>query len=68
MKKECRVIEFNNEENYSKEFLKLPKKLYSKKELMQNEDEEKQIIENRHILSKYFKIHKFLVIDEKEKA
>lgn len=68
MEKEYKVIEFEDEEQYINEFLKLPKRIYSKKELMQKENEEREILENRHILSKYFKIHKFLVIDEKEKA
>ena len=50
-----RVIKFDNQEKYKKAFLDLPKKLYSKKEIMQNEEEEKQILEEKHLLSKYFK-------------
>lgn len=68
MGKNYQVIKFDDEEKYINEFLKLPKKLYTKKELMQREEEEREILENRHILSKYFKIYKFLVIDENEKA
>lgn len=63
-----RVIKFDNQEKYKKAFLDLPKKLYSKKEIMQNEEEEKQILEEKHILSKYFKIHKFLVINQNEET
>ena len=36
-----KVIEFENEEKYINEFLKLPKRLYSKREIMQDEKEEK---------------------------
>lgn len=68
MGKDYRVIKFDDEEKYINEFLKLPKKLYSKKELMQKEEEEREILENKHVLSKYFKIYRFLVIDEKENA
>ncbi len=66
---EYTVIEFKKEDKeYIDEFLKLPKKLYSKKEIMQNEEEERQILEKKHILSKYFKIHRFLLIDKNGKA
>ncbi len=42
---EYTVIEFKKDEKeYIEEFLKLPKRLYSKKELMQNEEEERQIL------------------------
>lgn len=63
-----KVIEFKNEIEYQKEFLDLPKKLYSKNELMQNENEERQILEEKHMLSKYFTIHRFLVINENKEA
>ena len=43
------IIEFTNQEEYKKEFLDLPKRLYKKKEIMQNEDEERQILEEKHI-------------------
>lgn len=62
------VIEFTDQIEYKKEFLALPKRLYKKREIMQNEEEEKQILENKHILSKYFKIHRFLVLNKRKKA
>ena len=33
-----KIIEFTNEENYIKDFLELPKKLYSKKTNMEDSD------------------------------
>lgn len=63
-----KVIEFKDEVEYQEMFLNLPKKLYSKNELMQNIEEEKQILEEKHILSKYFSICRFLVIDENKEA
>ena len=62
------IIEFIDQIEYIKEFLTLPKRLYKKKEIMQNEEEENQILKNRHILSKYFKVHKFLVLNKRKKA
>ncbi len=62
------IIEFTNQEEYKKEFLDLPKRLYKKKEIMQNEDEERQILEEKHILSSYFEIHRFLTLDTNNKA
>ncbi len=61
------VKQYTNNPKYDKLFLDLPKKLYNKKELMQNRAEEEMILNGTHILSKYFDIYKFIVIDEKEK-
>ena len=63
-----RVIEFKNEENYIKDFLLLPKLLYDKKTFTQDETAERKIIEETHVLNKYFKQHKFLVYDREEKV
>ncbi|MDO4283079.1 MAG: hypothetical protein Q4D02_05510 [Clostridia bacterium] len=60
------VKEFEDDKKYIHDFLSLPKKLYSKDEMMQNIEEERKILENRHILSKYFRIKKFLVYQGKE--
>jgi hypothetical protein len=54
------VIQFNSEENYINDFLKLPKVLYSKKTIVQNEKEERELLLSTHVLSKYFTMTKFL--------
>lgn len=54
--------------NLLKKFLNLPKNLYSKKELMQNESEIIRLISGTHTLSKYFNIYPFITLDENEKA
>lgn len=56
-----KLIRFDKEENYINDFLELPKKLYSKSEIVQNENEEREILFENHILSKYFKIYKLIV-------
>jgi|GEM_PF-2885813 len=50
------IIWFNDEEKYIRDFLALPKKLYGKKDLMQNESDERKLLTGTHLLSKYFKI------------
>ncbi len=54
------VIEFQFEKKYINDFLKLPKKLYKKSELMEDKKSTKAILEEKHVLSKYFKIFKFV--------
>ena len=56
-----KIIAFCDEENYLHDFLQLPKKLYDKKTITQNENEEKSLLLNQHVLSKYFRLHKYLV-------
>lgn len=60
------LIQFDQEEKYRKDFLRLPKLLYHKNELVQNEKEEQALLFNQHILSKYFKVYKLLVYKENE--
>lgn len=59
-----KLIVFDKEENNIKDFLALPRELYSKKEIVQNEREEKQLLKEEHLLSRYFKIYKMLVYSE----
>lgn len=61
-----RVIRFNVEEKWINKFISLPKVIYSKKEIMQNEKEELEILKDNHVLSKYFKVYKFIVINKEE--
>lgn len=53
---------------FVKEFLSLPKKLYSKNEIIQNEKTEKMILTQEHPLSKDFNIIPYLVTDDKGHA
>lgn len=59
-----RVIAFTKEENYIRKFLELPGRLYSKKEITQKPEEEMEILKGTHILSHYFTVRPFLVLDE----
>ena len=56
-----KTVRFDREAEYVKDFLKLPKMLYSKETLTQNEKEEKELLLSTHVLSKYFELTKFLV-------
>ena len=43
-------------EKHINDFLALPKRIYVKEELMQNEKEERAILKGTHILSHYFTV------------
>lgn len=53
---------------YLKEFLDLPKRLYAKKELMQDDAEETALLGGNHILCKYFRVYPFIAVDEQGKT
>ncbi|MDR2903007.1 MAG: hypothetical protein LBU77_00625, partial [Clostridiales bacterium] len=55
-----KVIVFNKEEKYIYDFLSLPQKLYAKHEITQNIAEERAIVEETHVLNKYFSQCKIL--------
>lgn len=55
------LITFDKEENYINDFLKIPKELYSSRDIVQNEKEERELLLEVHLLSKYFKIYKLIV-------
>lgn len=55
------AVVFDTEPNRIEDFLRLPKALYGKKNLTQNETEERELLLSEHALSKYFKMAKFLV-------
>ncbi|MCH5274288.1 MAG: hypothetical protein J1E65_00510 [Lachnospiraceae bacterium] len=61
MKYECRI---GSSCEVKKRFLKLPLSLYDKKTYVQNIKLEKQLLEGRHILSKYFSVTPIVVVDE----
>lgn len=56
-----KCVKFNQEKEKIKEFIKLTKKLYSKKDNMENQEEIKKILTTTHPLSKYFSLDKFLI-------
>lgn len=59
-----KVIVFEKETEYIQIFLDLPKRLYTKKEIMQNEQEEREILTGTHVLSHYFSVTGLLVMQE----
>ena len=61
---EC--IKFEQEKKYIRDFLALPKRLYSKKDNMENPKEVESLLLGTHSLSKYFTMHKFLVYENKK--
>ena len=61
-----KCIKFDKEEKYIKDFIKLPKKLYTKKDNMEESNTIQDLLLGRHPLSSYFKLTKFLIYkDEK---
>lgn len=62
------IINFEYEKNYIMDFLNFPKKIYSKKYLTEDRKTMKQFLLNKHILSKYFKMYKYLIYDNKISA
>jgi hypothetical protein len=63
-----KVVEFEQETKYIEEFLRLPSILYDKKTITQNYEEEKSLLLDKHVLSKYFKLHKYLVYSKSKVA
>lgn len=58
------VLEISGKEALIRKFLELPGRLYSKKEIMQQPEEERRILEGTHVLSHYFTVFPLLVLDE----
>lgn len=61
-----KCIQFEQEKKYIKDFLELPKKLYTKDTNMENPGEVEKLLRGIHPLSKYFTLHKFLVYRQAE--
>ena len=59
-------IHFTNEEKYINDFIKLPKKLYSKSDNMEDAKDMKALLKGEHPLSSYFKLYPFVVYDNKQ--
>ncbi len=58
-----RVIQFDTEKKYIREFIRLPKRLYGRDNNMENPKDIQAILMNTHVMSKYFSLYKFLVCD-----
>ncbi len=56
-----KLIQFTKEENYINDFLKLPKKLYTKKDNMEDSSTMKSLLLENHPLSNDFHLSKFLI-------
>ena len=63
-----KIVKFENEKAYIEDFLKLPGILYDKKTIMQNKAEEESLLNGTHPLSRYFKLHKYIVYKGGETA
>lgn len=61
---EC--IKFEQEKKYIRDFLALPKILYSREDNMENPGEVERLLRGKHPLSGYFTMHKFLVYKNKK--
>ncbi len=59
-------IQFTNEEKYIKDFVRLPKMLYSKSDNMEDAEDMQALLKGEHPLSKYFTLHKFLVYENEQ--
>lgn len=60
-----RCVKFEFEKTHVRNFINLYHKIYCKKENMQNGCDLKALLLNKHILSKYFTIHKFCIYNNK---
>ena len=58
------TIKFDKEDKYINDFIKLTPKLYDKNDNMEDPDTIKSILLEKHPLSKYFKLDKFLIYDK----
>lgn len=59
------VMEISGEKELIRKFLKLPGRIYTKKEIMQRPEEERRILEGTHVLSHYFTVFPLLVLDDR---
>lgn len=63
-----KLVKFEKEEKYVKDFVKLASVIYDADDNMEDPGTMKKILLGEHPLSKYFKLDKFLVYDDKDKA
>lgn len=60
----CTVLIQDGSRDFTEKFISLPKRLYSKNEIMQNENDERSLLNGTHILSHYFSLKAFIVTGE----
>lgn len=63
-----KCIEFTNEKKYIKDFLSLPKNLYSRDDNMENPKEVEKLLLGNHPVSSYVTLHKFVIYKENKPA
>lgn len=61
-----KCIQFEQEKEYIRDFLELPKRLYTKTTNTENPGEVETFLQGTHPLSKYVTLHKFLIYRENE--
>ncbi len=59
------VVQFKLEKKYINAFIRFPQMLYPK-DNMESAEETKALLEEKHPLSKYFKLYKFLIYQDKK--
>lgn len=59
-----KLVKFDREEKYIKDFVKLASMIYDSNDNMEDPDSIKKILKGEHPLSKYFALAKFLVYDD----
>lgn len=59
-----KCVQFEQEKNYIRDFLSLPKRLYTSDNNTENPKETEKLLLGTHPLSKYFTLHKFLVYQQ----
>jgi hypothetical protein len=60
------TIKFDKEDKYVNDFIKLANKIYDKNDNMEDPNTIKSLLLEKHPLSKYFKLDKFLIYDDKD--
>lgn len=60
---EFELIQFDKEKRYIRDFVKLPKKLYSSRDNMEDPKQMEKILLGEHPLSRSFQLNKFLVYE-----
>ena len=61
-----KYVEFIDEKKYIDDFINLPKKLYTKDDNMEDSTTMKDILLNKHPLSSYFNLSKYLIYNDNE--
>ena len=61
-----KIVNFNYEKNYIKDFISITKSLYSNEDNMEDSSTLEDILLDRHPLSKDFKLNKYIIYDEEK--